>query len=114
VRCSWFVYILNIVPLANLQITNSATDHAVLGRLNGLAQTLSAAGRAIGPFVSGGLFSAASRVKHKGEALPFGIFAGIAVVGFCLSWGIRDECLEADDDYREQDQQDESAPLLGD
>ena|ERR1700761_1726915 len=95
--------------LTERKITNSAANHAVLGRLNGLAQTLSAAGRAIGPFVSGGLFSAASRVSVKGEALPFGVFMAIALVGFGLSWGIRDECLEAED---WEDQHEESAPLL--
>lgn len=62
--------------------------------------------------MSGGLFSAASRIKYKGEALPFGIFAGIAIVGFFLSWGIRDECLEANDDFQDENQQGESTPLL--
>jgi hypothetical protein len=102
-----------MITTLTIKITNSATDHAILGRLNGLAQTLSAAGRAIGPFVSGSLFSAATGIEHKGEALPFGIFAGIAVIGFSLSWGIRDECLEADDDSQDDDQG-ESAPLLRD
>ncbi|KAE8312981.1 hypothetical protein RU639_011422 [Aspergillus parasiticus] len=82
---------------ALLLITNSAPDHAVLGALNGLAQTLSAAGRAVGPFVSGGLFSLSSRIKPKGEALAFGVFAGISFVGFLLSFGIQGRSLEADD-----------------
>jgi hypothetical protein len=65
--------------------------------LNGLAQTLSAAGRAVGPFLSGGLFTLANRIKPKGEALPFGLFAGIALLGFALSCGVRNEDLEAED-----------------
>ncbi|KAK8210292.1 hypothetical protein M8818_003459 [Zalaria obscura] len=81
---------------ALLLITNSAPNHAVLGTLNGLAQTLSAAGRAVGPFISGSLFSAATRIHPKGEALPFGIFGGIAALGFLLSFGIRGEGLEAE------------------
>ncbi|KAL0260277.1 hypothetical protein SLS55_003963 [Diplodia seriata] len=82
---------------ANLsQITNSAPDHAVLGTLNGLAQTLSAGGRAVGPFVSGSLFSAATRIKPKGEAMAFGIFGGITFIGFLLSFGIRGAGLESD------------------
>lgn len=64
--------------------------------LNGLAQTLSAAGRALGPFLSGGLFTLATRVKPKGEALAFGVFGGIALVGLLLSFGIRGESLEAE------------------
>jgi hypothetical protein len=64
--------------------------------LNGLAQTLSAAGRAVGPFVSGGLFSLATQVEPKGEALAFGTFGGIAFIGFLLSFGIRAPGLEAE------------------
>ena len=79
-----------------LQITNSAPNHSVLGTLNGLAQTLSAAGRALGPFLSGGMFSVAVKVKPKGEALAFGVFGGIAFLGLLLSFGIRGEGLEAE------------------
>jgi MFS family permease len=81
---------------ALLLITNSAPSHAVLGTLNGLAQTLSAAGRAVGPFISGSLFTAATRVQPKGEALAFGVFGGVAFLGFLLSFGIRSAGLEAD------------------
>lgn len=81
---------------ALLLITNSAPSHAVLGTLNGLAQTLSAAGRAVGPFISGGLFTAATKVQFKGELLAFGIFGGISFVGFLASLGIRGAELEAD------------------
>ena len=66
-----------------------------MGTLNGLAQTLSAAGRAAGPFLSGGLFSLSTKVQPKGEALAFGIFGGIAFIGFLGSFGIRSEGLEA-------------------
>ncbi|MCJ1311267.1 hypothetical protein MMC25_004938 [Agyrium rufum] len=81
---------------ALLMITNSAPTPSVLGTLNGIAQTLSAAGRAIGPFLSGGLFSLATRVQPKGEALAFGVFGGIAFIGFMLSFGIRGQGLEAE------------------
>lgn len=81
---------------ALLLITNSAPSHAVLGTLNGLAQTLSAAGRAVGPFISGSLFSAATRVRPKGEALAFGVFGGVAFLGFLVSFGIRGRALEAE------------------
>jgi hypothetical protein len=79
-----------------LLITNSAPSHAVLGTLNGLAQTLSAGGRAVGPFVSGALFTAATKFEGKGELLAFGIFGGISFIGFLLSFGIRGAGLEAD------------------
>lgn len=78
------------------QVTNSAPNHAVLGALNGLAQTLSAAGRAVGPFVSGGLFSLTSKIQPKGEVIAFGVFAAVSFVGFIMSFGIRGRSLEAD------------------
>ncbi|KAH9875290.1 hypothetical protein J1614_004781 [Plenodomus biglobosus] len=94
---------------ALLMITNSAPNHNVLGTLNGLAQTLSAAGRAAGPFISGSLFTAATKIQPKGEVLPFGVFAGISLVGFLLSIGIRGEGLEAEDwtDSEEEEEDEE-------
>ena len=92
------------------QITNSAPNHSVLGTLNGLAQTLSAAGRAVGPFLSGGLFSLATKVHPKGEALAFGVFGGVAFVGFLFSFGIRSRGLEAEgwDSGEDEDDSDKS------
>lgn len=107
-------YILTIV-----QITNSAPSHASLGKLNGLAQTLSAAGRAVGPFISGGIFTAATKIQPKGEALAFCVFGGIAFIGFLMSFGIRAQKLEADgedfddDESTMTDDQSEDTPLLG-
>ncbi|RDW92333.1 hypothetical protein BP5796_01727 [Coleophoma crateriformis] len=92
---------------ALLLITNSAPSHAVLGTLNGLAQTLSAAGRAAGPFLSGGLFSIATGIRPKGEALAWGVFGGIAFLGFLASWGIRGENLESDEWTSEESEEDE-------
>ena len=68
----------------------------MLGTLNGLAQTLAAAGRAAGPFLSGGLFTLSTRIEPKGEVLAFGVFGGVAFVGFLLSFGIRSHHLEAE------------------
>ncbi|KAF2873141.1 major facilitator superfamily domain-containing protein [Massariosphaeria phaeospora] len=91
---------------ALLLITNSAPNHNVLGTLNGLAQSLSAAGRALGPFVSGALFTAATSIRPKGEALVFGVFAGISFLGFILSFGIRGGGLEAEG-WSDEDEEDE-------
>ena len=79
-----------------IKITNSAPNHSVLGTLNGLAQTLSAAGRAVGPFFAGGLFSLGMHVKPKGEAVAFGVFGGVAFVGFLMAFGIRGANLESE------------------
>ncbi|PVI06042.1 MFS transporter-like protein [Periconia macrospinosa] len=92
---------------ALLLITNSAPNHNVLGTLNGLAQTLSAGGRAAGPFISGALFTAATNIEHKGEVLAFGIFAAVSFIGFIMSFGIRGENLESEDWSDEEEETDE-------
>ncbi|KAH8811631.1 major facilitator superfamily domain-containing protein [Xylogone sp. PMI_703] len=92
---------------ALLLITNSAPNHSVLGTLNGLAQTLSAAGRAVGPFLSGGLFTLATTVRPKGEALAWGVFGGIAFLGWIASFGIRGQSLESADWDEEEGTADE-------
>jgi len=90
------------------QITNSAPNHATLGRINGLAQTLSAAGRTVGPFLAGGLFSLATHVRPKGEALAFGIFGTITSIGFLTTFGIRGKGLEGEEWVEEDGSQEES------
>ncbi|KAM5349077.1 hypothetical protein ACJ41O_008900 [Fusarium nematophilum] len=80
-----------------LLITNSAPSHASLGSLNGIAQTLSALGRSIGPFVSGGLFTLSTRIHPKGEALPWSLFGGLAICGWFISLFIHGAGLESDD-----------------
>ena len=86
----------------------------MLGALNGLAQALSAAGRAVGPFLSGGLFSLTSKIQPKGEAIAFGVFGAVSFIGFIMSFGIRGRSLEADgwasdsdDDNYKSDDEDE-------
>ncbi|KAH0538203.1 hypothetical protein FGG08_005172 [Glutinoglossum americanum] len=74
---------------ALLLLTNSAPS--------GLVQTLSGVGRIVGPFLSGGLFSLATRMKLKGEALAWCTFGAVALVGFAMTFGIRGEKLDADD-----------------
>ncbi|KAJ5699494.1 hypothetical protein N7536_002507 [Penicillium majusculum] len=98
---------------ALLLVTNSAPNHAVLGALNGLAQTLSAAGRAVGPFLSGGLFSLTAKIQPKGEALAFGVFGAVSFIGFIMSFGIRGRSLEAEgwgEDSDDGDKSDDDEP----
>ncbi|KAI8959737.1 MFS general substrate transporter [Daldinia sp. FL1419] len=86
-----------------LLITNSAPTHASLGTLNGIAQTLSAAGRSVGPFLSGGLYTVSTHVQPKGEALAWGLFAGVALAGWLGSYAIHGEGLESTDDGYEEE-----------
>lgn len=87
----------NSFPFSLAQITNSAPSHETLGTLNGIAQTLSAAGRSFGPFASGGLFTLSMRVQPKGELLAWGLFGGISLVGWVWTMFIRGGKLESDD-----------------
>ncbi|KAH8886325.1 MFS general substrate transporter [Thozetella sp. PMI_491] len=80
-----------------LLITNSAPSHETLGTLNGIAQTLSAAGRSVGPFLSGAVFTLSEQIRPKGEALAWGLFAGIALVGWVGTLSIRGAGLESSD-----------------
>lgn len=91
-----------------LLINNSAPSNETLGTLNGIAQTLSAAGRSIGPFLSGGLFTLASQVRPRGELLAWGIFGGIALLGWFGSLTIRGEGLESSDWVGEDEGEDEA------
>ncbi|KAI1351046.1 major facilitator superfamily transporter [Xylaria sp. FL0043] len=94
-----------------LLITNSAPSHASLGTLNGMAQTLSAAGRSVGPFLSGALFTASTHVRPKGEGLAWGIFAGIALCGWLATYAIRGNGLESTDDgFEEHEDEEEGRP----
>jgi hypothetical protein len=52
----------------------------------------------------------ATKIRPKGEALPFGIFAGISLLGFFMSFGIRGERLEDDDWSVESEDEDEVWP----
>ena len=77
---------------------------------------MSAAGRAAGPFLAGGLFSLTTHVEPKGEALAFGVFGGVAFVGFLFTWGIRGQGLEAEgfDSESEGSESEEGDAELGD
>lgn len=76
--------------------------------MQGIAQTLSAAGRSFGPFVSGSLFSLSIHVQPKGEALAWGLFAGISLAGWLGSYAIHAEGLESTDDGYEEEDDDHS------
>ncbi|EAA29075.1 hypothetical protein GE21DRAFT_12 [Neurospora crassa] len=95
-----------------LLITNSAPSHESLGTLNGIAQTLSAAGRSVGPFISGGLFTLTNHVQPKGEAIAWGVFAGVALLGWFGTLMIRGRELESADwqgDEEDEDHDEEAA-----
>lgn len=56
-------------PTSTIMITNSAESLRVLGTINGIATSLAAVGRAVGPAIGGGLFSWG--VKRGYVIVPF-------------------------------------------
>ncbi|KAK6361125.1 hypothetical protein TWF730_004872 [Orbilia blumenaviensis] len=86
---------ITALTCAMILITNCAPNPSNLGSVNGLAQTLSAAGRAVGPLSAGGLFTLGTNYRH-GEWIPWGVFGAIAVIGFVISFGIRQEAEKSD------------------
>ena len=46
--------------------------------------------------MSGGLYTVATRLQPRGALLAFGVFGGIAFVGFLASLGIQSANLEAE------------------
>lgn len=49
----------------------------------------------MGPLCSGGLFTLSTRVRPKGEALAWGVFAGVTLLGWVGSFAIRGSGLES-------------------
>jgi len=58
---------------------------------------LSAAGRSVGPVLSGALFTLSTGVEPKGELLAWGVFAGVSLAGWLGSLTIRGDGLESAD-----------------
>lgn len=57
----------------------------------------------MGPFLSGALFTASTRLEMKGEALAWGLFAGISLAGWLGTFAIRGQGLESTDDGFEEE-----------
>lgn len=117
ILCECKIFIGRLIQANNspyIKITNSAPSHETLGTLNGIAQTLSAAGRSFGPFASGALFTLSTHVRPKGELLAWGLFGGVALAGWFWTLSINGESLESADFIRESEdlsEEETSSPL---
>lgn len=60
----------------------------------------------MGPFVSGGLFTLTNHVQPKGEAIAWGVFAGISLLGWLGTLMIRGRELESADWQGEEEDED--------
>ncbi|TQB77389.1 hypothetical protein MPDQ_003027 [Monascus purpureus] len=101
-------------PCCIILLTNSATSRSVLGTLNGVATSISAVGRAVGPAVLGTTFSFGIKIGFL--VVPWWTLTGIAVLSALpVFWivegdGLGDEDNEGneDDDDDDDDDDDES------
>jgi MFS family permease len=71
-------------PTSTILLTNSASSLRILGTVNGLATTVSAVGRAVGPAMGGSLFTLG--VKHGYIILPFWTLTVISLIGSIPTW----------------------------
>jgi len=73
-----------------------------------MAETLSAAGRAIGPSIAGGLFTASTEVSLlQGKFIAFGPFAVILLVGFGLCFTLSGNSQNVYDGFHSDSEDDE-------
>lgn len=125
----WFLYgsvsivlvlksIANIVGLtcALIMFTNLSPGSCVLGRINGLAQTLAAAGRAIGPFLGGGVWTLAVKKVNGGivASLAWGVFGGVCMLGMAPAMGIRELQIRSEDEGDDVDDGESSSSIGSD
>lgn len=121
----WFLYgsvsvvlavksIANVVGLtcALIMFTNASPGSCVLGRINALAQTLAAAGRAIGPFLGGSIWTlVVKRGKGgRGAWLAWGVFGGVCMLGIAPAMGIKGPQVEGGGGGVDDE---ESSPSIG-
>jgi hypothetical protein len=71
-------------PCSVILLTNSATSLRILGTLNGVAVSVSAVGRAIGPAMAGPAFTWG--LEHGYVITPYWLLAAIAVIGAIPIW----------------------------
>ena len=106
-------------PCTTILLTNSAGSLRLLGTLNGVATSVSAAGRGIGPFTSGNLFTWGMKIGYG--VIPWWFLAFFAILGHIPTWwlietegfGSRDADEEDSDGEEEEEDPTMEIPLLG-
>ncbi|OAK94159.1 MFS general substrate transporter [Phaeosphaeriaceae sp. SRC1lsM3a] len=87
-------------PTSTIMITNSAESLRVLGTINGIATSLAAVGRAVGPALGGGLFSWG--VKRGYVIVPFWTLSALSLLAFIPTfWLVEGEGFGEDSEAEE-------------
>jgi hypothetical protein len=87
-------------PCITILLTNSARSLQILGTLNGVATSLAAVGRAIGPYVAGRTFTWGLNSGYLVAA--FWLLAIFAVPGHIVTWWLVEGKGFGDDDEEKQ------------
>lgn len=90
------------LPCSTITLTNSAANLRILGVLNGVATSVSAIGRAIGPAVGGYSFSLGTELGYG--ILPWWILACLSIIAAIPVW-----CLLETDSLTKEDRLDSRA-----
>ncbi|MCJ1382961.1 hypothetical protein MMC17_006074 [Xylographa soralifera] len=102
-------------PCTTILLTNSARSLKLLGTLNGVATSLSAIGRALGPTIGGGVFTLGIDLGYL--IIPWFTIAGLAALGNVPVWWLieMDGFGGAEDsDSDEEEEEEEDLPQGGD
>jgi Major Facilitator Superfamily len=109
--CTTFAF-----PCTTILLTNSASSLRVLATVNGIATSVSAVGRALGPVFAGAVFTWG--VKEGYMIAPFWLLAGIGVLGAAASWLLvegegfgNSDCSGADSSSEMEDDEDAVKPV---
>jgi hypothetical protein len=102
-----FVVIIGF-PCTTILLTNSASSVRILGTLNGFATSFSGLGRALGPAMTGAMFSMG--VKKGYMIMPWWLLSAVALLGAIPSWfivegdGPSGRATDGDDEDEDEDE----------
>ncbi|KIW02626.1 uncharacterized protein PV09_06069 [Verruconis gallopava] len=98
-------------PCVVILMTNSARSLRILGTLNGVATSLAAVGRAIGPFVAGAVFTWG--VESGYLVASFWLLAIFAIPGHLVTWWLKEEKRLLDEEEEDTKRTDEDNNDIG-
>lgn len=100
-----------------LLINDSAPNHASLGSVNGLGQSVASFSRAISPFLAGKLFSISISGGQHGSILQKNLvwlfFIPFSIVGYSTTWMIEENLKKPTQPYESIDRRENPDTILG-